>query len=44
MTVCKVVEDDPGVKLRVAGDWIAPWQVRHDAGRPDAGAGQAPVG
>ena len=27
MTVCKVVEDDAGVELRVAGDWVAPWEV-----------------
>ena len=33
MTVCKVVEDDAGVELRVDGDWTAPWEVRH----PDAG-------
>lgn len=29
MTVCKVIEDDAGVELRVAGDWVAPWDVRH---------------
>lgn len=28
MTVCKVVEDDAGVELRVAGDWVAPWDVQ----------------
>lgn len=22
MTVCRVIEDDAGVELRVAGDWI----------------------
>jgi len=27
MTVCKLVEDDAGVELRVAGDWVPPWQV-----------------
>ncbi len=27
MTVCKVIEDDAGVELRVAGDWVAPWEV-----------------
>ena len=27
MTVCKVVEDDAGVELRVAGDWVAPWGI-----------------
>jgi 3-hydroxyisobutyrate dehydrogenase-like beta-hydroxyacid dehydrogenase len=29
MTVCKVIEDDAGVELRVAGDWVPPWEVRH---------------
>lgn len=29
MTVCKVIEDDAGVELRVQGDWVAPWNVRH---------------
>lgn len=29
MTVCKVVEDDAGVELRVTGDWTAPWQFKH---------------
>jgi 3-hydroxyisobutyrate dehydrogenase-like beta-hydroxyacid dehydrogenase len=29
MTVCKVLEDDAGVELRVVGDWTAPWEVRH---------------
>lgn len=29
MTVCKVVEDDAGVDLRVAGEWVAPWEVGH---------------
>lgn len=29
MTVCKLIEDDAGVELRVAGDWIAPWEVKH---------------
>jgi len=29
MTVCKVLEDDAGVELRVTGDWTAPWEVRH---------------
>lgn len=31
MTVCKVIEDDAGVALRVAGDWLAPWEVKHPA-------------
>ncbi|MEH6545404.1 MAG: NAD(P)-dependent oxidoreductase [Sneathiella sp.] len=29
MTVCKLIEDDAGVELRVDGDWIAPWNVGH---------------
>ncbi|MCO5084408.1 MAG: NAD(P)-dependent oxidoreductase [Rhizobiaceae bacterium] len=31
MTVCKVIEDDAGIDLRVAGDWIAPWEVKAPA-------------
>ena len=27
MTVCKIIEDDAGVALRVAGDWVKPWEV-----------------
>lgn len=29
MTVCKVLEDDAGVALRVRGEWTAPWEVAH---------------
>ncbi len=29
MTVCKILEDDAGVSLRVAGDWQPPWEVKH---------------
>jgi 3-hydroxyisobutyrate dehydrogenase len=29
MTVCKVIEDDAGVSLRLEGDWIKPWEVEH---------------
>ena len=29
MTVCKLIEDDAGIELRVNGDWIAPWDVKH---------------
>lgn len=29
MTVCKVIEDDSGIDLRVAGDWVKPWEVTH---------------
>lgn len=31
MTVCKVIEDDAGVALRVEGSWVPPWEVRHAA-------------
>jgi 3-hydroxyisobutyrate dehydrogenase-like beta-hydroxyacid dehydrogenase len=27
MTVCKVIEDDAGIDLRVAGEWVKPWEV-----------------
>ena len=29
MTVCKLIEDDAGVELRVVGDWVKPWEVEH---------------
>ena len=29
MTVCKVIEDDAGVELRVPGDWTPPREVQH---------------
>jgi len=29
MTVCKIIEDDAGIDLRVAGDWVKPWEVAH---------------
>jgi 3-hydroxyisobutyrate dehydrogenase-like beta-hydroxyacid dehydrogenase len=28
MTVCKVIEDDAGIDLRVPGDWEKPWEVK----------------
>lgn len=28
MTVCKVIEDDAGIDLRVSGDWVKPWEVQ----------------
>ena len=34
MTVCKLIEEDAGVELRVAGDWLAPWQVKHPDENP----------
>jgi 3-hydroxyisobutyrate dehydrogenase-like beta-hydroxyacid dehydrogenase len=27
LTVCRLIEDDAGVDLRVEGDWAAPWEV-----------------
>lgn len=33
MTVCKVIEDDAGVALRVDGDWAKPWEVKHPSER-----------
>lgn len=29
MTVCKLIEDDADVELRVAGNWVAPWEAKH---------------
>ena len=29
MTVCKIIEDDAGIDLRVKGDWVKPWEVVH---------------
>jgi len=31
MSVCRLVEEDGGVAPRVAGDWVAPWEVVHPA-------------
>ena len=31
MTVCKVIEEDAGIDLRVPGDWVKPWEVSHGA-------------
>mgnify|MGYP000923941478 CR=1 FL=1 len=28
MTVCKIIEDDAGIDLRVAGEWTPPWAVK----------------
>ena len=28
MTVCRVIEDDAGIDLRVPGDWVKPWEVK----------------
>lgn len=33
MIVCKLIEEDAGVELRVAGDWVPPWEVKYP---PDA--------
>ncbi|QAY88614.1 NAD(P)-dependent oxidoreductase [Pseudomonas sp. ACM7] len=27
MSVCRLIEDDAKIALRVAGDWVAPWEV-----------------
>jgi len=37
MTVCRIIEDDAGIDLRVAGDWVKPWEVSH--GAEDANSG-----
>ena len=29
MTVCKLIEEDAGINLRVKGNWTAPWEVKH---------------
>ena len=34
MSVCRLIEEDAGVELRVAGDWIAPWEVKHSDDSP----------
>lgn len=31
MSVCRLLEDDSEVSLRVDGDWVPPWQVKHAA-------------
>ena len=31
MTVCKLIEEDANINLRVKGDWIAPWDVKHSS-------------
>jgi len=28
MTVCKLIEDDAGISLQVAGDWVPPWEAK----------------
>lgn len=32
MTVCRLIEEDAGVDLRVDGDWTAPWEVPEPTG------------
>jgi len=32
MTVCKLIEEDAGVSLRVAGNWTPPWEVQPPVG------------
>ena len=29
MTVCKLIEEDANIDLRVKGNWTAPWEVKH---------------
>ena len=31
MTVCKLIEEDANIDLRVKGNWIAPWNVKHSS-------------
>jgi len=33
MTVCRLIEEDAGVELRVAGDWLAPWELEHGSSK-----------
>ncbi|HLS68050.1 MAG TPA: NAD(P)-dependent oxidoreductase [Kiloniellales bacterium] len=35
MTVCKLIEEDAGVDLRVEGEWLAPWEVTHKQESPE---------
>lgn len=35
MTVCKLIEDDAGVELRVEGEWVAPWEVTREQEPPE---------
>ena len=34
MTVCKLLEDDAVVELRVKGEWVVSWDVRHPDDEP----------
>ena len=31
MTVCKLIEEDANINLRVKGNWTAPWEVKHSS-------------
>ena len=31
MTVCKLIEEDANIDLRVKGNWTAPWNVKHSS-------------
>ena len=31
MTVCKLIEEDANIDLRVKGNWVAPWDVKHSS-------------
>ena len=35
MSVCRLIEEDAGINLRVAGDWTAPWDVKVEADPKD---------
>ena len=36
MSVCRLIEEDAGVELQVAGDWTPPWEIKHaDETGPD---------
>jgi len=37
MTVCRLLEDDAGVALRVSGDWVPTWEVPTPTTRPESG-------
>ena len=31
MTVCKLIEEDANIELRVQGNWLAPWDAKHSS-------------
>ena len=38
--VAMLIEDDAGIDLRVAGDWVKPWEVDHPAATAKGPVGQ----